>query len=557
VISADRASAAIVQDGLITAAVEEERFNRQKLWHGVPRQSIDWVASTLPGGWRNIDAVATHDGTDLDQNRQPYFDIVAQRIRAAAIDEATKESQEKFLWDKFTYTERVITERDPSFIRAIEAYGKPVIRVPHHLAHAASAYFTSGWDECYALTADGWGTDASSILARCKSGRITTIASSHYLDSLGYFYGSITKYLGFKPHRHEGKVLGLAAHGNPDLLAPVMRRMIGFDSQQKTFRGFIENGIYRPSFDNPNLPRYLASYSREDIAAAAQRVLEEVVLAYVRALVPAGSKLCLAGGIFANVRLNEKILALPNIAAVYIFPNMGDGGLSAGAALYHTAQQQPLTPCALPHVYLGPTYADHTIEHSLTAKHLMYTKPADLADAVARLLADGHLVARYNGPMEYGPRALGNRSILYRADDPSVNDWLNKLLQRTEFMPFAPVTLAEHADQHFDLPKNVRFPTQFMTITCACTDRARREVPGVVHRDGTARPQLITQQNNPTYYGILKRYFALTGNPTLINTSFNMHEEPIVCTPDDAIRSFLAAKFKYLAIGPYLATKDV
>lgn len=551
------ASAALVQDGVITAAVEEERFNRQKLWHGIPRRSIDWVVSTLPGDWDAIDAIATHDGTDLNRDRKPHFDEIAQRIRVSALDADTKKQQEQWLWRKYEHTERVITKRDPGCIRELEAFGKPVIRVPHHVAHAASAYYTSGWDKCYVLTADGWGTDASSILTRCEAGHITTINSSHYIDSLGYFYGSITKYLGFKPHRHEGKVLGLAAHGDPTKLAPVMQRMISFDPKQKTFRGLIEEGIYRAAFDNPNLPRYFDAARREDIAAAAQQTLEEVVLSYISALVPPNSKLGLAGGIFANVRLNEKILALSNIEAVYVFPNMGDGGLSAGAALYHYAHTQPTRSYSLPHVYLGPSYSEQAIEQALHTTRLAYTHPADLERSVAQLLAAGELVARFNGPMEYGPRALGNRSILYRADDPSVNDWLNKLLKRTEFMPFAPVTLAEHAGRHYELPKNVRTPAQFMTITCQCTPLARREVPGVVHLDGTARPQLITKQHNTSYYRILKRYFELTGNPTLINTSFNMHEEPIVCTPPDAIRSFLAAHFKYLAIGPYLVMKNL
>jgi carbamoyltransferase len=176
----------------------------------------------------------------------------------------------------------------------------------------------------------------------------------------------------------------------------------------------------------------------------------------------------------------------------------------------------------------------------------------NLEQRVATLLAAGKVVARFDGRMEYGPRALGNRSILYPSTDPTVNDWLNKRLHRTEFMPFAPVTIAEYAEQCYENIGDARYPASFMTMTFNCTDWMKQHCPAVVHVDGTARPQLIAREVNPSYYAIVEEYRKLTGLPSIINTSFNMHEEPIVCTPGDAIRSFTTGNLDYLAIGPFL-----
>lgn len=549
------ASAVLLRGGRVVAAISEERLNRQKLWHGVPHQSIAWVLAAAGITMEDVDYITTHDCAALSTHRRDYFEALAANISAADLAPDVKQSQLAHLWKKFEHTEMVINERNPGYIREIEALERPVRRVNHHVAHAASAYYASGWDECWVLTADGWGTDGSSILMRARGGKLEKVAGSHYVDSLGYFYGSITKHLGFRPHRHEGKILGLAAHGNPETLAPIMRQMIGFDPAAKTFRGLMERGIYVPYFDNPNLAAYLTGEKREDVAAAAQRVLEEVVLAYVAALVPAGSKLCLAGGIFANVRLNQKILALPNITDLFVFPNMGDGGLAVGSVWFEVAEGQAVPAARLHDVYWGPEYSDREIVTALEHGGLHYKKIDDLPSAVAGLLKAGEVVARFAGRMEFGPRALGNRSVLYRPDDPDVNDWLNKHLQRTEFMPFAPVTLAEQAQQYYVLEKNVRTPAQYMTITCDCTDAMNQASPGVVHVDGTARPQIIEREQNPSYWDTVAAYYKLSGNPTLINTSFNMHEEPIVCSPEDAVRSFQAAQFNYMAIGNYLVTR--
>jgi carbamoyltransferase len=240
---------------------------------------------------------------------------------------------------------------------------------------------------------------------------------------------------------------------------------------------------------------------------------------------------------------------------VYVFPAMGDEGLGLGAALYAAGKRNALMPFRLRDVYLGPEYSEHEIETALRREEVSFDRFTDseLADRVAALLCESKVIALYRGRMEFGPRALGHRTILFQTTDPTVNEWLNTRLQRTEFMPFAPVTLSEHAGECYKDISRQRYTSQFMTITSDCTDWMKQASPAVVHLDGTARPQLITREAEPFYYQILERYHERTGIPSLVNTSFNMHEEPIVCTPQDAIRAFKQGHLDYIAIGPFLA----
>jgi carbamoyltransferase len=301
--------------------------------------------------------------------------------------------------------------------------------------------------------------------------------------------------------------------------------------------------------------RYLATkYPKPTVAAAYQKVLEKVVCDYVAYYqkMTGLSNVVLSGGVFANVKANQRIFEIPGVKNIFIHPNMGDGGCCVGAALLLWAQKERLTPVKIDDVYWGPEYKDIEIQNALKNAGLNYEKPEKIERKIAELLIEGNIVARFNGRMEYGPRALGNRSILYHAKDPSVNLWLNKQLKRTEFMPFAPATLFEERHRCYKNIDGAEFSAEFMTITFDCTDFMLEQCPAAVHVDGTARPQLVREQTNKSFYQIIKEYFSLTGNPSIINTSFNMHEEPIVCTPEDAIKAFMQGNLHYLAIGPYL-----
>ncbi|MEZ4390178.1 MAG: carbamoyltransferase C-terminal domain-containing protein [Polyangiales bacterium] len=256
----------------------------------------------------------------------------------------------------------------------------------------------------------------------------------------------------------------------------------------------------------------------------------------------------------ANVKLNQRVAEVPGVTGVWVHPAMGDGGTGTGAAMAVLRERlgRAFAPERMAHAYLGPGYSADEVRGALRANGLEWTEPDDLALEVARLIHSGRVVARCDGRMEYGPRALGNRSVLYHAREPEVNRWLNQQLARTEFMPFAPVTLWEDRHRYYKNVDVSEAAASFMTITVDCTDEMIRDCPAAVHVDGTARPQLLRRETNPGYYDILARYKELSGVGSLINTSFNMHEEPIVCAPEDAIRAFRLGHLDHLAIGPCL-----
>jgi carbamoyltransferase len=255
--------------------------------------------------------------------------------------------------------------------------------------------------------------------------------------------------------------------------------------------------------------------------------------------------------------LNQRLHNLDSVDSAFIHPGMGDEGLAVGAALLKCFElckraDDGFEADLIDNVYWGPEYSDRDVEYAIRAAGYAVEHQENTEVRIAKLLASGKIVARFNGRMEYGPRALGNRSILYQTTDKTVNDWLNKRLKRTEFMPFAPVTLTEYVGRCYKNMRGAENPAQFMTMTFDCTDWMKEHCPAVVHIDGTARPQIVERATNPSYYTILDEYRKITGLPSIINTSFNMHEEPIVCSPNDALRAFRESQLDYLAIGNYL-----
>jgi len=417
-------------------------------------------------------------------------------------------------------------------------------RYDHHVAHAAGAYFASGYDQALIITLDGYGSGLAGSASIGIEGNITRLHGIEYPHSLGTFYESVTSSLGFKPGRHEGKIVGLAAYGDPDILSNIL--LSRFIQEPGNFKILESNNIY--------FSRYLSTlFPKIDIAAAYQHVLEIIATRYIQHYVEKTkiSTIVLAGGVAANVKLNQRIFEIPGVKRIFIYPHMGDGGCGTGAALLacqgDISKYKPYKT-----VYFGPDYPEKEIEQELQRAGLEFKYYQKIEPIVAKLIYEGKVVGRFNGRMEYGPRALGNRSILYRATNTDVNQWLNQRLGRTEFMPFAPVTLYEHRHACYKSIDGGDYAAQFMTITFDCTDEMKQQSPAAVHVDGTARPQLIRYECNPSYYEILDEYYKLSGIPTLINTSFNMHEEPIVNSPADAVRAFLQGNIDYLAIGPYL-----
>jgi len=416
-------------------------------------------------------------------------------------------------------------------------------RFNHHSTHAANAFYGSGMDRALIVTLDGYGSGSAGGVYQGGPEGIRSLVRFSFPNSLGQFYEHVTSALGFKPSRHEGKIVGLAAYGDRNILGPAL--LDRFDTA--------DGDIVMRAAGNHLFARSLAlTFAKRDIAAAYQHVLE-VVAARVVAhwMAKTGARnLVMSGGVHANVKLNQRLREIPGVGEVFVYPNMGDGGCATGAAML--AFDRPVSCGPLSDVYWGPDYTDDEIAAALRAQGLPAERVDDVEDRVAELLSQDAIVGRFNGRMEYGPRALGNRSVLYPPKDPEVNQWLNHQLGRTEFMPFAPAALASEAPRLFRQLEGGEKAAEFMTVTFDCTDEMKQKCPAAVHIDGTARPQLVSERTNPSFHRILRRYFELTGIPALINTSFNMHEEPIVCSPEDAIRAFLLGKIDYLAIGGFV-----
>lgn len=417
-------------------------------------------------------------------------------------------------------------------------------RVDHHRSHAANAFYTSQFSEALIVTLDGYGSGLAGSVSVGRDGAIERLHGVEFPHSLGTFYESVTSGLGFQPSRHEGKIVGLAAYGDPAVLRDVLLSRVR--QEPGDFKIVESHNVY--------FARMLATqFPKIDVAAAYQHVLELIATAYVSHYIRQTGirNLVLSGGVVANVKLNQRLKEIPGVEGMYIYPNMGDGGCGTGAALLEFygkgSPHEPITD-----VYWGPSFSQPQIADALRRAQLPFDHYAPIEPKIAQLIAAGKVVARFNGRMEYGPRALGNRSILYHAKEPAVNQWLNQRLGRTEFMPFAPATLDEHRDACYRNVSGAEFAAQFMTVTFDCTEQMRADSPAAVHVDGTARPQLVTKVSNPSFHQVISEYHRLTGIPSVINTSFNMHEEPIVCSPDDAIRAFLQGNLDYLAIGDCL-----
>ena len=434
-------------------------------------------------------------------------------------------------------------EQDLNNGLAENGWTKPAKRMDHHLSHAANSFLCSGFDRALCVTLDGYGSGLAGSVSEASNGKIKRLHGLPFPNSLGTLYEHVTSSLGFKPSRHEGKIVGLASYGDPSILGDILLGRI--EQTPGDFRIYEANNVY--------FSRYLASrFPKIDVAAAYQYVLEQVACNYVRHWVQKTGidTLVLSGGVTANVKLNQRLFEIEGVNHIFVYPNMGDGGCGTGAALYHS-WPGGIKP-SISSAYFGPDFPEAQLEKALQAEGLSFSRPEHLAAEVAALIHSGQVVARFDGRMEYGPRALGNRSIMYHAREPEVNQWLNKRLGRTEFMPFAPVTLYEARERCYHNIKGAEHAAEFMTITFDCTEFMRENCPAAVHVDGTARPQLIRREVNPGYYDILKEYEKLSGIPSLINTSFNMHEEPIVSSPEDAVRAFLQGALDYLVMGPYL-----
>ena len=551
------AGAALVQDGRILAAVNEERLSRRKFHTGFPARSIPEVlriAEVRPEevqmcsyAGRTL-SLCTDPDEESFERRNPSKRLASLLARTGLLrpllgSEIGLSAYRAALNPPFRLKLRRVSKHlhDAGFRAGLET-------VDHHSAHAAAAACTNGWQDCLICTLDASGDGYCALIAQKRNGRICESQRVGAFHSLGVFYLYVTLLLGFRPGR-EGKVTGMAAYGDPAGTIEVFRQHCRFSEKTGCFR----NDALGYACDYGALKRDLRGFKKEDIAAGIQRHFEDSITRWVAHHVRKSGlpRVALSGGVFANVRVNQCLRERPEIEDIYVFPHMGDGGGAVGAAM-HTCQQRAgdaFREAAFDNVYFGPSFGNDEIRSAIGSFPNLRCRPCDDPEAeLACAIADGKIVGRFSGRMEYGPRALGNRSILYRGTDATVREWLNNRLGRSKHMPFAPAILEEHAAECLKGWRSDQRAAWFMTTAYDALPAFRRAAPGVVHVDGTTRPQVLRRSSNPDYHRLLSEYHRLTGLPFVLNTSFNLHEEPIVCTPEDALRAFQHAELDMLSL---------
>lgn len=555
------AAAAVVIDGRVVAAVQEERFTREKNWSGFPRRSIAWALCEAGLGPRDIDAVALANlHMPAPKNRAQLLE--EYRTAASLAMRARRLARHTPLRDLYARGRRA--ER----LAQIEAARLPADRVhfvEHHTAHAAAAYY--GWgrhdEPVLVLTNDGAGDGLCASVNVGGGGRMLRLTAVPDAESLGNIYAVVTFLMGMVPLEHEYKLMGMAPYapnaGRDAVLAglrPLMR--------------FVDRGVrWRRA---PGVPEtyYSLSLLRETLAlrrfdwicAGLQAWVEEMLVAWVRNCIRATGirKVALGGGVFMNVKANKAIADLPEVEDLFVFPSCGDETNAVGAAYWVEAGDgvdgSHIPP--LRDVYWGPAANEAHIAETLCRRSAdgrwTYEKCADIAERVAALLAAGEIVARCSGPAEFGARALGNRSILADASRPEVVRVINDMIKSRDFwMPFAPAVLAERAHDYLVNPKGLFAPYMILSFdTTAAVDDLRAAIHPY---DRTARPEVVRQDWNPEFYRVLKAFERRTGRGAILNTSFNLHGYPIVNSPDDALDVLEASGLRHLALDDFLVSK--
>lgn len=523
-------SATLIKDGKVIVAMEEERLNRIKFSPGqLPERSIAECLKYAGIQIHDIDIVASHGitwGPEYAQKLGDYFN--------------------------FTF-----------------GYCPGIEFVHHHDAHAASAFFASGFEEAMVLTLDASGDGTSAQLSVGKGRDIILFKRILRPDSIGIFYSIITQLCGFTRDSDEYKLMGLAAYG--DKARFDFSKMISFSDGNLHFDAEylkpLQPGTPQPikqemAFSSKLLnefgPKRLKSepitQHYKDIAASAQKILEDVIIEIVKYFYHETGlrKICLAGGVALNCLANQKIMNLDFIDEIYVQPAASDAGISMGAAMLVSARHG-LRPERIDSALLGMEYTDDEIEKTLKEINVRYSRVENPAIESARLVADNKVIGWFQGRMEFGPRALGARSILANPAMPDVKNIINaKIKYREAYRPFCPSVIEEDAPVYF-LGKAKKAP--FMNITFDVVDEIKSKIPGIVHADGTARIQTVSRDSQPLYYEFLTELKKLTGHPVVVNTSFNTNNEPIVASPTDAVATFYRSGLDALSIGSFLIMK--
>lgn len=555
--------AALVCDGRVIAAVNEERLTRRKNDVGYPRRAIEEVfavAGVEPGRVTEVAYASNfmHARSHLEDISTWY---------AVGIKEQRDDARRPQDYGRRMFEIRR-RERIEEAVRHLGVAEGSVYFVEHHLGHLAAAYYTApaaaAGRRILGLTCDGAGDNVSATVSVCDAGKITRIATTDRHASLGKIYSRITYLMGMTPWEHEYKIMGLAPYADPERSARAaepLRRLLRLSADGL---GFERVGELSTNYCYEYLRDELERVRFDTIAGATQLFTEEMLLAWIRACIrhTGIADLVCGGGVFMNVKANMLIAALPEVRSIYVMPSAADESLAVGAALYRHYEAsggRDFGPSVLANLYLGGAENGAAEAAAIAAARrelpLAVHEPDDMNEAIAGLLADGEVVATCRGRMEWGARALGNRSILSRADDFRRVDLINSMIKMRDFwMPFAPSVLEEQAPRYFADGKGIR--PEFMTFAFPASGAGRAEIVAASHpKDRTIRPQLVTREANPDYHATIAAFERRTGSGAILNTSFNLHGEPIVYSAADALRVLKLSSLKHLALNRHLVSK--
>lgn len=547
-------SAALLVNGQLVAAVEEERLNREKKTRAFPYQSIAFCLETAGLTLKDVDCVTfaykphlwlTHR---LLYHQARYFPFALGELPYA----------------KRQFSKFVLLERN---LRKALGADIPIHFTRHHDAHIGSTYLVSPFEDSAILTVDGLGEYESCVFAEGRGNRVQRLQQIWFPHSLGSMYACISHLVGYTAEFDEGKVMGLSAYGDRDAYYKEFKKIVtlkrdgtyaldlSYFMYHRTRDAWVSDKFYR-IFGPRRGPEEEMNDRHRAVAAAAQRVLEETILHMTEHLHrrTRQTRLCVAGGVALNSVANGLILSQGYFKEIFIQPASGDNGLPIGSAFYYynVVKGRPRTYVAND-TFLGPAYPTSAIVEALQRHHLPLCRSTNVARDTARLLSQKKVVGLFQGRMEFGPRALGNRSIIADPRDAGMKDTINfKVKHREGYRPFAPAILKERCLEFFEHD----YTSPYMLLVYKARPEKQHLIPAVVHADNTGRVQTIVRETTPRFHDIIKEFDALTGVPVILNTSFNGKGEPIVCTPDDAIRCFLRTQIDALVLDDYIVTKD-
>ncbi len=552
------AGAALVRDGQLVAAAEEERFNRKKHYSDFPEQAIAYCLAEAGITIDEVDHVGFYEKPLVKFNRILETILAYWPLSYRAWLKAMP------LW----LGRRLHVNRE---IQTKLGTDRDILYCQHHLSHAASAFLVSPFEEAAILTADGVGEWATTAWGIGRGNTIEIRQEIRFPHSVGLLFSAITAYLGFRVNDAEWKVMGLAPYGKPTYVdqfrevvaikddGSIRLNLDYFAFGYSTTRTF--NRRWEKLFGQPQRPREsdLTDFHR-DIAHSGQKIVEEIMVKMASHLhrETGLDNLCVAGGVGLNCVANWRMLQESGFKDIFIQPAAGDSGGALGTAfyIYNSVLNNP-RKFKMDHACWGPSFSDDRIAAALDQLGAVYEfidDEDDLLERTARMIADGKVVGWFQGRLEFGPRALGSRSLLADPRDPKMKDVINaKVKFREAFRPFAPSILKEHVHEYFDVPAGMDLP--YMLLVPKVREEKRLVIPAVTHQDGTGRVQTVTEEQNGRYYRLIRKFGELTGVPVVINTSFNVRGEPIVCTPQDAYQTFNNTGIDVLVAGRYIVTQ--